>query len=140
MSIIDQFKQYKLNLILRIFKFILRKLNIIIETYYLLKLDLEKFEINLNKYDFSDITELNFKDLENINYFSDKKKEIFQKRLDSNKYSCYGIKVNGELQYLTWISWEEMNYPLIFDKSEKLLLNEALLEDSFCYPEFRGKG
>src|SRR5690606_20087393 len=55
-------------------------------------------------------------------------------------YSCYAIVKDKEIQYLTWISWECMNYPTFFKKKEKLKFDQALLEDSFCSPIHRGKG
>ncbi len=142
MSIRDTYKQYRWRIFPRFIKSVFRRLGIQYETFYLLEWHVNTEELNrkMESYDFSDIQELTIDDLKTSASFSEQKKNLFQTRLKSKEYSCYGIKQGGEIVYSTWISWSTMGYPSYFNKNEKLQQNEALLEDSFCHPTQRGKG
>lgn len=142
MSVRDTYKQYGWRIFPRLMKSVLRRLGIHYETFYLLewKVNTEELNNKMENYDFSDIKELTIDDLKTSGSFSEQKKSLFQLRLKSKEYSCYGIKLGDEIVYSTWISWSMMGYPSYFNKTEKLQKNEALLEDSFCHPTQRGKG
>lgn len=142
MSIRDTYKQYGRRIFPRLVKSVLRRLGIQYETFYLLEWEVNTEELSrkMEGYDFSDIQELTIDDLKASGSFSEQKKSLFQVRLKSKEYSCYGIKQEDEIVYSTWISWSTMGYPSYFNKNEKLQQNEALLEDSFCHPTQRGKG
>ncbi|REG89968.1 hypothetical protein [Winogradskyella sediminis] len=134
--------QYGWSAVPRLFKAVLRKFGIIIETFFLLKYKLNELDIThkFNKYNYSDVRELTEKDISKIKFVSSEKLEIYKNRFHSGDYSCYAIIKNKEIQYLTWISWKDMNYPTIFERKEDLNPDEALLEDSFCSPQHRGRG
>lgn len=142
MSIRDTYKQYGWRIFPRLIKSVLRRLGIQYEVFYLLEWSVNTEELNqkMEDHDFSDIQELTIADLKTSVSFSEQKKSLFQLRLKSKEYSCYGIKQDDEIIYSTWISWRNMGYPSYFNKAEKLQENEALLEDSFCHPTQRGKG
>ena len=97
-------------------------------------------EKKIQLHDYSDVKEFYYDDVKDSNLFDNKKKELFKKRFESKNYSCFGIKSNHEIIYLTWISWNHMNYPSIFNMREPMMRDEALLEDSFCNPIYRGMG
>jgi predicted GNAT family acetyltransferase len=142
MSWVDSYKQYGWYIIPRGFKFLLRRIGILTESFYLLEYTINETQVlsKMKKYDYSDVRELSLNDFKDSNLFSLDKVKLFEARIISKNYSCFGIKCNNEIAYLTWISWKYMNYPIIFNKIQKLNDNEVLLEDSFCNPDFRGKG
>ncbi|WP_341901655.1 hypothetical protein [Fluviicola taffensis] len=142
MSIRDTYKQYGWKFFPRLIKSGLRRFGIQHEVFYLLEWNVNAEELNrkMEGYDFSDIQELTIADFQSSDSFSEQKKNLFQARLKSKEYSCYGIKLGDEIVYSTWISWNMMGYPSYFNKTDKLQQNEALLEDSFCHPTQRGKG
>lgn len=120
----------------------LRKLGIHWESFYLLRYELNEQEVRdkMKLFDYTDVRTLTLDDLRASSQFNATKLELFKKRFDSGTYSCYGVFSDDQLVYSTWISWEQMNYPTFFRETGKLEKNEALLEDSFCLPSFRGKG
>lgn len=142
MSIKESLKQYGLSSIPRFFKFILRRFGIVVETFYLLSYIIDKSTINekYRTYDFSEVRELTNADTFLLNFIGKEKLKLFQERFNSENYSCFSIIKNDKVAYLTWISWRDMNYPTLFNKQEKLDGKQALLEDSYCDPDYRGKG
>lgn len=142
MSLVESYKQYGLKLFSRAFKNLLRKVGIHWESFYLLRcaIDIQSIENKMLKYNYVDVKEINLCDFEKSNYFNSDKLKLYQNRFDSGHYSCFGIFSNDELIYSTWISWKNMNFPTFFNKTDVLNENEALLEDSFCHPNYRGKG
>ena len=138
-SFIDQ---YGWSAVPRLFKAVLRKFGIIIETFFLLKYKLNELDITrkFNQYNYSEVRELLVKDISKIEFVNSEKIKLYKNRFLSGNYSCYAIVKNEEIQYLTWISWRDMNYPTVFEKKEGLKPKQALLEDSYCSPEHRGKG
>lgn len=142
MKLKSLFKQYGLSAFPRIFKAVLRKTGITIESFYLLKYTVIESAINekLINYNYSDVKEITKNDVQKINFINEEKSKLFIDRFNEGNYSCYAIMVAEEIQYLTWISWKHMNYPSIFNKQDELKPNQALLEDSFCSPNHRGKG
>lgn len=135
-------RQYRLRSINRIVKAMLRKLNITVDSFTLMKYNINEDELKSKfiKNDYSDVKSIQIDEIDQLKFINQKKKQVLKDRLNGNNYSCYGIVQNNEIQYITWISWETMNYPTFFRKSEKLTPNQALLEDSYCSPEHRGKG
>jgi len=136
------FNQYGILAIPRLLKAILRRVGIITETFLLLKYELNEMDVinKFNEYDYSDVKEITKNNISKISFLNSDKIKIFKNRFHYGNYSCYAIVKDKEIQYLTWISWECMNYPTFFKKKEKLKFDQALLEDSFCSPIHRGKG
>ncbi|RBP27058.1 hypothetical protein DFR65_1117 [Oceanihabitans sediminis] len=134
--------QYRWSSFPRILKALGRKIGIVSETFFLLKYEINKTDIinKFNELDYSDVQELSEKNLYKIGFFNEEKLALYKERFDKGSYSCYAIVNDDEIQYLTWISWHNMNYPTFFDKCEALESNQALLEDSYCSPNHRGKG
>src|SRR5690606_33713494 len=130
------FNQYGILAIPRLLKAILRRVGIITETFLLLKYELNEMDVinKFNEYDYSDVKEIIKNDISKISFLNSDKIKIFKNRFHYGNYSCYAIVKDKEIQYLTWISWECMNYPTFFKKKEKLKFDQALLEDSFCSP------
>lgn len=135
-------KQYGWQSIPRICKSVLRRLGITIETFYLLDYQIEATALKqkMDSYNYDDVKLLTLKHFNTSTIISETKKQLFKQRFSSEDYSCYGIIKDTEIVYYTWISWKYMNYPSSFNKQEELLEGEALLEDSFCHPEYRGQG
>lgn len=135
-------QQYGWHSIPRMFKAVIRRLGITIETFYLLdyQIDKEVLEQKVKSYNYHDVKTLTMQDFKMSCIVSESKKQLFKKRFSSEDYSCYGIFEEGEIVYYTWISWKYMNYPSSFNKQEHLLDSEALLEDSLCHPNYRGRG
>lgn len=135
-------KQYGSSALPRLLKVGFRKIGVVYETFYLLKYVVNEININqlFKKFDYSNVIELTENDIRRLSFVDDKKALLFKKRFKSGFYSCFAIEENEEIQYLTWVSWKQMNYPTFFEKSEALKPNQALLEDSFCSPQHRGKG
>ncbi len=142
MSLSETYKQYGLRVFSRGGKALLRKIGFQAESFFLLRyiIDPEQLKQKGDALDFSDVRSLTLADLTGSDAFSIEKKALFKSRLESNDYSCYGIKKNDILIYSTWISWKSMGYPGYFEKVDNLRTNEALLEDSYCDPRYRGKG
>ena len=134
--------QYGWQIIPRVGKRLLRFIGVSMESFYLLEHEIDKLEVEakMKNYDYSDVKEFFYSDLKDSNLFDMKKKQIFKQRFNSRDYSCFGIKSENEICYLTWISWNYMNYPSILNIQETLQKNEALLEDSFCDSKYRGRG
>ena len=85
--------------------------------------------------------ELKYEDflLGDPNEFTPRKLNLIKNRFKGNSFRCYGFIDNSVLAYSTWISIKEIELPLV-KNNIKLLSNEALLEDSYCHPLYRGKG
>lgn len=71
--------------------------------------------------------------------FNADKLKLIKQRLESGGYIAYGILENNKLLYSTWISLNYISLPLVVNKF-KLEGNEAVLEDSYCSVDARGKG
>lgn len=142
MKLVELYKQYGWRTSFRLFKSVSRRLGILMESFYLLEYLINEKEVanKIGKYNYANVIEVQLADLENSKQFSDDKLNLFQKRFDSKEYSCFGLKCGNELVYSTWISWKKLNYPSSFNKTRVLEPTEALLEDSFCHPDHRGKG
>jgi hypothetical protein len=138
----EYFQQYGWEALPRMFKSLFRRIGIIKESFVLLEYSINERSIDekISSYSYSDVSYLTLVDINKFKDITPEKKELFKERFLDNSHSCYGILDNNKVVYFTWISWKYMNYPSIFNKSELLNHNEALLEDSFCNPDYRGKG
>ena len=130
-----------MNLIFKVSKFLLERIlktyiiNVIIFKIKINKLLLDQKIENINP------TKLKYKHFLNqySSNFSKQKLYLIKERLDSGNYVAYGEIVDGKLVYSTWISFKETNVPIT---NEKYILSnsEAVLEDSFCHKDYRGRG
>ncbi len=107
--------------------------------YFVLKINYDDLIVKSNDINI-EIRELT---LEDFNYgdpafFKAKKKEEYKKRFQDNNYKAYGVFDNSKLIYSTWISFKNLGLPI--PCKIKLNENEALLEDSYCHPDYRGLG
>jgi|GEM_PF-1728053 len=128
----------------RLFKIVLRYLNIRYESFIFLINDINYYH-NIEKmknYDYSDVIKLSFNDFldGDKDVFNDSKLELIKSRLSSGEFYCYGIKKNGLLVYSTWISTKEVTFNSSFKYKLELNNNQAVLEDSYCHPMYRGVG
>lgn len=114
---------------IRIMKFIyLTKEIDIVEVNY----KLTNFDLEVKELDYSDFL------LGDKAVFKVEKLDTIKKRCSDDSYKAYGIIENNQLIYSTWISYENLGLPI--PTKIKLKDDEALLEDSYCHPEFRGRG
>lgn len=98
-------------------------------------------EINQKLLDFDlDVKELCYDDflLGDKSVFKKEKLDVIKKRCLDYSYKAYGLIENNELYYSTWISYKNLGLPI--PTNIKLNNSEALLEDSYCHPSFRGRG
>lgn len=65
------------------------------------------------------------------------KKRLYLTRFADPKAKAYGIFVNGELAFSSWIQYEEIIIQNRFRFPKK---QSALLLDSYCHPKFRKQG
>ena len=135
------YKQYGLGVFSRLFKSLLLKFNIINEKLIVFekKIDRNDIETRLANLDVSDVKTLNLEDFEFCDLITNQKKELYKNRFSSGNYVAIGIFKNQKLVYYSWISWNYIGYPFGFKKT-KMELSDALLEDSFCDPRYRGLG
>lgn len=131
---------YRRTLLIAI-KAILRKLlSFSWEKCYLMSKDIENVSSE-SKNDFI-VKELSIHDYENELwkpfFFVDHKKQLYIKRFFNSSAKAYGVFIDNELAYSTWIGYGELEITdhLKFAISKKC----ALLLDSYCHSKFRGKG
>lgn len=135
------YQQYGLGVFNRLIKSVLLKFGIINETLILFEKQIEKNDIEhrLGNLDISNVKVLQIEDFDLCDLITDQKKQLYKSRFLSGNYTALGIFKNKKLVYYSWISWKEIGYPFGFEKMQ-LKSHEALLEDSFCHPEHRGRG
>jgi len=130
------------NSIKRIIKSILRKIGIRHEQYLYCVKELQGCEIKkLPPKIQGEIKELN-NDLilnSSLIQFSDRKLELFKKRLRDENYIGFGFFHHNLLIYYTWISYKEFSMSI---PSQGIILasDEALIIDSYCHPNYRQYG
>lgn len=136
------YKQYGLGFIPIILKSVLRRFGFLKETllYFEKNLNSEDIEKRLSNYNYSDIKVLSFNDFDNCDYLDENKKALYKKRLESGDYTVFGIFKGQQLVYYSWISFKHLGLPFGFNTDVSLSKDEALLEDSFCHPNYRGNG
>jgi len=142
MKVVASFRQYGWATIPRIIKSLLRRIGIVIESYYLLQylIDKQSVENKMQGHDYSCVKPLEIEDLNLLTDFDSAKIELLKTRLSSDEYSGYALWQDEKIVYVTWISWARMNYPSLFNLQHPLKAHEALLEDSYCHPDYRGRG
>jgi len=104
--------------------------------YFKIKIDSSKsYNLPINP------CKLNYEDFLNSDSteFTEKKLNLFKKRLESGNFVAYGEFIDGKLAYSTWVSFKHTSI-VIVNKVIQLSDQEAVLEDSFCHPEYRGRG
>lgn len=112
----------------------------IMKFFYLTKdINIEELNQKLNNFELN-VEELEYNDFlqGDKDVFKDEKLDIIKNRCLDKSYKAYGIKENNQLIYSTWISYDNLGLPI--PTKIKLNTDEALLEDSYSHPAFRGKG
>lgn len=127
----------------RIAKFFLRKIGIIVNSYYYIvnHIDAEARRRQFEAANLPPVKELAYDDflLGDSAMFSKKKLALIRQRLDDDTFKAYGIVENGQLVYSCWISLKKLessNACVEGDLDE----NEGLLVDAYCSPMARGRG
>lgn len=110
------------------------------EKCYLMSRSLDRIPPLMEKYDII-IKELNLSDYRTklwSDFFTEEKQKIYEQRFCNNRAKAYGAFINGELVYSTWILYGE----IVFREKVSLIKSDdyALLLDSYCHPNFRGRG
>lgn len=145
MNVKNNIKQYGFyNSFKRLIKMFLREFGVQYESFWYLvnEINIEDIKQKMQKYSYEDVTELRIDDFKkgDSEIFNFKKIKLIHSRLDSNKYWCYGIFHNSKLIYSTWISKNVINFNTSISKTISLNPNQAILEDSYCHPDYRGQG
>jgi hypothetical protein len=85
------------------------------------------------------ISNVNFSDFEtgNKDRLTPVKVSIIKERLASKSYKCFGIIENEKLLYSTWVALDRITLPngIVY----QIKSDEAILEDSYCELEARGR-
>lgn len=107
--------------------------------YLVLKINYDDLILKSSNEDI-EIRELTLEDFNHGDpiYFNTKKIKVYKKRFQDDSYRAYGVFDGSKLIYSTWISYEKLGLPIPFNI--KLNDDEALLEDSYCHPDYRGLG
>jgi len=136
------YDQYGMGIITRLVKSSLLRFGLVYETLYLFKKEINADDISkrLKQYDYSVVKQLTLIDFDYCEFVSVEKKLLFKKRLESLDYKAFGIFKDMKLVYYSWISLKSISLPFNFKKTFILDETEALLEDSFCDPNYRGRG
>jgi len=145
MDIKSKINQYgPSNSIKRLIKYIFRKLGINFESFWYMggDIDIDFLRDNMAKYSFSDVRELTFSDFEHADQkaFNDEKLKVIRDRFENGKFWSYGVFDNSKLVYSCWITTSVISYPNKVTKKTALSENEGFLEDSYCHPDYRGRG
>lgn len=132
-------KRYNLKTIFNYLLFRIFKTRIMKFIYLTYKIDLNKLNDKLSAFDL-DVCELQYEHFlkGDKSIFKNRKLDVIKKRLMNETYKAYGILEDDLLIYSTWISYENLGLPV--RTKIKLNENEALLEDSYCHPKYRGIG
>lgn len=145
MSINNKIKQYGLkNSLKRGIKSFLRILNVRYDSFWYMTCNINVGELKqkMEEYDYSDVKELSLADFHkgDLSYINEAKLNQIESRLKSNNHWAYGILEDNKLIYSTWVSRSKVNENINTPISIPLKPNQALLEDSYCHPKFRGLG
>lgn len=122
-------------------KAILRKLiGVDWREYYLMSRRLEDVGLLREREDIK-VCELTISDYDNElwkNFLSENERIIYEAQFKNKRAKAYGAFIDSKLAYSTWILYGEIIY-----SERKILLKQddcALLLDTYCHPQFRGKG
>lgn len=145
MSLKAKIKQYGIkNSFKRAVKSLLRRIGIQYESFYLMvnHIDPNELKQKMQRYDYSNVKELTYDDfkLGDPEVFTPAKIQLIKSRFEKGNYWAYGIVENNQLAYSCWINANELEIPKIINKSLPLEKKEALLQDDYCHPLYRGKG
>ena len=99
---------------------------------------LKKEDIASSSDSIQKLTYKNFKDNKSIFNLSEKKLLTFKKRFSKKTYTAFGFFIDDKLVYYTWISFSDFE-PERYKKFISLANDQALLLDSRCLPEYRGR-
>lgn len=139
MKIKDKLKVLSPRMIFDYLLFRLFRIRIMKFIYFTKEIDIDEVNYKLTNFDL-EVKELDYSDflLGDKAVFKDKKLDTIKRRCLDDTYKAYGIIENNQLIYSTWISYENLGLPI----PTKIKLNddEALLEDAYCHPAFRGRG
>jgi len=145
MSIKNKIKQYGLWNSLKLFlKSIFRFVGIRFESFWIIEnnLSLDEISRKMSGFDYSDVKELKVEDFKNGDplYFNNVKLEEARERFESGGYWSFGIYNQEKLVYSCWITTLKISFRQKYNTSIQLLEDEGYLEDSYCHPDYRGKG
>lgn len=134
--------QYGLGVFNRLIKSALIRFGLIYETLLVFEKHLNYEDLNkrLSRIDISNVKKITLKDFDNFSGLNQSRKELYKKRLDDGSYLVFGIFNDNKLVYYSWVSLKNVLLPFGFKSKFNLQSNQALLEDSFCDPNFRGLG
>ena len=143
-KIILLYKQYGIKgFLIRILKFVLRKIGVIYESYYYLiqNIDIEKSKKYWEKNKIENVKILIYEDFltGDKDIFNHKKLDLIKIRLETANYIPYGVSVEGKLIYSCWLSLKEFSVLSNFINLN-LPLDSVLFIDDYCSPSMRGKG
>lgn len=142
LKLLNSYKQYGIiGLLLRIIKYILRKVGINFEQYYYLVNDIDREkQLEIWNRNTLRVKHLVYDDflLGDKSVFTEKKLSLIRERLN-NGYYAYGVIENGKLIYSCMLSTRELQVHA-GDVSLPLSENECLMVDAYCAPEARGRG
>lgn len=135
----EKIKKLSLRKLINYLLFRLFKTRVMKFIYLSNEISIDEINEKLANFDL-DVKELSYSDflLGDKSVFKNEKLDVIKKRLLVNSYKAYGLIENNELIYSTWISYDNLGLPI--PTNLKLKPNEALLEDSYCHPNFRGNG
>ena len=144
LKIKDDFVQYgPIGYPKRILKYVLRKLGIVIDSYYYMinQINVEECKKQFEDAQLPPVKQLTFEDFlkGDKGVFNEKKLSMIKQRLADDTFKAFGIVENGSLLYSCWISLKKLetsNHCVIGELNE----NEGLLIDAYCSPSARGRG
>lgn len=139
MKIKDKLKVLSPRMIFDYLLFRLFRIRIMKFIYLTKEIDIDEVNYKLTNFDL-EVKELDYSDflLGDKAVFKDEKLDTIKRRCLDDTYKAYGIIENNQLIYSTWISFENLGLPI--PTNIQLNADEALLEDAYCHPKFRGKG
>jgi GNAT superfamily N-acetyltransferase len=113
-----------------------------LETYYVLHrtLDEEIKQFPLSEETcIKELTYEDFKDSEFFHLYPQNKKDLYKKRFSDQAYHAYGVSIDDELVYMTWIATDFLSIGKILIE-KPLEQDEGVLVDSFVLPKARRHG
>jgi len=132
------------NSVRRFIKLLLRASGVYFETFWYLvnELDEENIKSKMRNFDYSDVRRLTVDDFKTSFHkvFNEQKLDLITKRLNNDRHKGYGIFHDGHLIYSAWISTDKIIYSSSISKTTPIRSHQAILEDSYCDPDFRNKG
>ena len=105
-------------------------------------INVSELKQKMKESDYSNVKELTLDDFHKGDpaYYSKSKLKKIESRLNGKNYWAYGILENNKLIYSTWVSVSKVVFNSKITFSLPLTPDQALLEDSYCHPDYRGLG